>query len=337
MRVALDAMGGDYAPEATVEGAVAAVKSFEEIEVYLVGPEERLRPLIPADLGEKIKLVSASEVIEMGESPVQAVRRKRASSLVRTVELLKEGQVDAAVSAGNTGALLAAASLYLGRIPGVERPALMAQLPNPRGRTVLLDVGANVDVKPHHLAQFAVMGSIYARDMLGIASPRVGLLSIGEEETKGNELTLATFPLLRKLPLNFIGNVEGRDVFNGRADVVVCDGFVGNVLLKAGEGLVQALEAMLRQELARNLPARILALATFFFLRNFRKRLDYAEYGGAPLLGVNGVVVAAHGCSRGNAIKNALRVAVEAVRCDLVATITKGIALLKREKGVEVS
>ncbi|MGO0122169.1 phosphate acyltransferase PlsX [Desulfothermobacter acidiphilus] len=335
MRIALDAMGGDFAPMATVEGAVDAARSWD-LEIYLVGPEERLRSLLPPGSEAKLHLVDAPEVIEMGESPVQAVKKKRRSSLVRTVELLKEGAADAAVSAGHTGALLAASMLILGRIPKIDRPALMVQLPNPAGRTLLIDAGANVDVKPFNLLQFAVMASVYAQQILGLSSPRVGLLSIGEEDNKGNELTLSTFPLLRQLPLNFIGNVEGRDIFSGRADVVVCDGFVGNVVLKSAEGMVQAVEAMLRQELSRSLPARLLSLPALFFLRSLRRRLYYSEYGGAPLLGVNGVVIGAHGCSRANAIKNALRVAAEAIRCDLVARIVEGIKSLNNAKGVEL-
>jgi glycerol-3-phosphate acyltransferase PlsX len=211
----------------------------------------------------------------------------------------------------------------------------MALMPNPRGVTVLLDVGANVDVRPEHLVQFAIMGSAYASSVLKITAPRVGILSIGEEETKGNELTQSALPLLKKEPLNFIGNVEGRDVFNGRADVVVCDGFVGNILLKAGEGLAQALEEMIRQEISRSFPAKVALGTGFFFLKGVRRRLDYAEYGGAPLLGVNGVVVAAHGSSKARAIKNAVRVAVESVRNELVETIRAGIAG-RNPKGVEI-
>lgn len=325
MRVAVDAMGGDYAPAEVVAGAVQAAAAYG-IEVLLVGDKLRLEPLLRPPKINRVQVVPATEVIAMAEHPVQAVRRKKDSSIVRAVQLVKEGQADAMVSAGNTGAVMAAALFGLGRIEGVDRPALMTLMPNPQGYTVLLDVGANVDVKAQHLVQFAIMGAAYATTVLKIKAPRVGILSIGEEETKGNELTLSALPLLKQERLNFIGNVEGRDVFNGRADVVVCDGFVGNVLLKAGEGLAQALEVMVRREVAHNLPAKMALGMVLFLLRGLRRRLDYAEYGGAPLLGVNGVVVVAHGSSRARAIKNAIRVAVEAVRSGLVQTIGAGLA-----------
>ncbi|MGQ9512549.1 phosphate acyltransferase PlsX [Thermodesulfitimonas sp.] len=325
MRVAVDAMGGDYAPAEVVAGAVEAAAAYG-IEVLLVGDKLRLEPLLGPKGVNRVQLVPATDVIAMDEHPVQAVRRKKDSSIVRAVQLVKEGQADAMVSAGNTGAVMAAALFGLGRIEGVDRPALMTLMPNPQGYTVLLDVGANVDVKAQHLVQFAIMGTAYATTVLKIKTPRVGILSIGEEETKGNELTLSALPLLKQERLNFIGNVEGRDVFNGRADVVVCDGFVGNVLLKAGEGLAQALEVMVRREVAHNLPAKVALGMVLFLLRGLRRRLDYAEYGGAPLLGVNGVVVVAHGSSQARAIKNAIRVAVEAVRSGLVQTIGAGLA-----------
>jgi glycerol-3-phosphate acyltransferase PlsX len=334
LRIAVDAMGGDYAPAEIIAGAGLAVAEYG-IHVLLVGDEARIKAELRGRAGEKITVVPASEVIGMEEQPVQAVRRKKDSSLVRAVQLVREGRAAAMVSAGNTGAVMAAAILALGRIQGVDRPALMALMPNPRGVTVLLDCGANVDVRPEHLVQFAIMGSAYASSVLKITAPRVGILSIGEEETKGNELTQSALPLLKKEPLNFIGNVEGRDVFNGRADVVVCDGFVGNILLKAGEGLAQALEDMIRQEISRSFPAKVALGTGFFFLKGVRRRLDYAEYGGAPLLGVNGVVVAAHGSSKARAIKNAVRVAVESVRNELVETIRAGIAG-RNPKGVEI-
>ncbi|MEW6771479.1 MAG: phosphate acyltransferase PlsX [Bacillota bacterium] len=334
MQIAVDAMGGDYAPAEVIAGARLAVAEYG-VHVLLVGDEARIKAELRGEAGEKMTVVPASEVIGMEEQPVQAVRRKRDSSLVRAVQLVKEGRAAAMVSAGNTGAVMAAAILALGRIRGVDRPALMALMPNPQGVTVLLDVGANVDVRPEHLVQFAIMGSAYASSVLKITVPRVGILSIGEEETKGNELTQSALPLLKKEPLNFIGNVEGRDVFNGRADVVVCDGFVGNVLLKAGEGLAQALEEMIRQEVSRSFPAKVALGTGFFFLKGVRRRLDYAEYGGAPLLGVNGVVVAAHGSSKARAIKNAVRVAVESVRNGLVETIRAGITG-RNPKGVEI-
>lgn len=295
-------MGGDYAPAEVVAGAVLAAGEYN-IEALLVGNETLIRD----EMGKpdrRISVIPAREVIGMAEHPVKAVRLKKESSIVRAMQLVKDGQADAMVSAGNTGAVMTAALWGLGRLEGVDRPALMALMPNPHGHTVLLDVGANVDVKAQQLVQFAIMGSAYATSLLKIHSPRVGILSNGEEETKGNELTLSAFPLLKRESINFIGNVEGRDVFNGKADVVVCDGFVGNVLLKAGEGLVQALQAVH--------PAL--------------QRLDYAEYGGAPLLGVNGVVVVAHGSSKARAVKNAIRVAVEAIEHGLVQATAAGFA-----------
>lgn len=333
MRIAVDAMGGDYAPTEIVEGALRASVEYG-IEVLLVGDEARIRDEMTGSNNRSIKVVPASEVIGMGEHPVQAVRRKKDASIVRGIKLVKDGQADAVISAGNTGAVMAAALLGLGRIQGIDRPALMSLMPNPQGSTVLLDVGANVDVKAQHLVQFAIMGAAYASSVLKVKDPRVGILSIGAEETKGNELTLNAFPLLKREPLNFIGNVEGQDVFNGRADVVVCDGFVGNVLLKTGEGLAQAMEEMIRQEVARSFPAKVALGTGLFFLKGLRRRLDYAEYGGAPLLGVNGVVVVAHGTSRALAIKNAIRVAVESVKSGLVETIAAGVTG-RNTKGAE--
>ncbi|MEW6772230.1 MAG: phosphate acyltransferase PlsX [Bacillota bacterium] len=335
MQIVVDAMGGDYAPAEVVAGARLAVAEYG-VRILLVGDEARIREELKGKVDDAVTVVPASEVIGMEEQPVQAVRRKKDSSIVRAVRLVKEGRAEAMVSAGNTGAVMAAALFGLGRIEGVDRPALMALMPNPQGYTVLLDVGANVDIRPEHLVQFAIMGAAYAATVLKIKAPRVGILSIGEEETKGNELTLNALPLMKKEPLNFIGNVEGRDVFNGRADVVVCDGFVGNVLLKAGEGLAQALEVMVRQEAVRSFPAKVALGTGLFFLKELRRRLDYAEYGGAPLLGVNGVVVVAHGSSKARAIKNAIRVSIESVKNGLVRTIAASIAR-RNARGAETS
>ncbi|MDI6630888.1 MAG: phosphate acyltransferase PlsX [Thermoanaerobacteraceae bacterium] len=331
----VDAMGGDYAPAEVIAGARLAAAEYG-VRILLVGDEARIREELKRKVDDAVTVVPASEVIGMEEQPVQAVRRKKDSSIVRAVQLVKEGRAEAMVSAGNTGAVMAAALFGLGRIEGVDRPALMALMPNLQGYTVLLDVGANVDIRPEHLVQFAIMGAAYASTVLKIKAPRVGILSIGEEETKGNELTLNALPLLKKEPLNFIGNVEGRDVFNGCADVVVCDGFVGNVLLKAGEGLAQALEVMVRQEAVRSFPAKVALGTGLFFLKELRRRLDYAEYGGAPLLGVNGVVIVAHGSSKARAIKNAVRVAIDSVQNGLVRTIAASIAR-RNARGAETS
>lgn len=316
MRIAVDAMGGDYAPEAIVAGALAAVRELGT-EVVLVGPEARVRAELARHRGAPpVDVVDAPEVIEMHEAPAMALRRKRRASVVVAVELLKARRVDGVVTAGHTGAAMGAALLGLGRIPGVDRPAIAAVLPTQTARpAILLDVGANVDCKPHHLLQFAQMGAAYAHRVLGAASPRVGLLSNGSEEGKGSELTLAAAPLLRASGLNFVGNVEARDFFLGVADVVVCDGFVGNVTMKFGQGLALAIRNIVKEEL-RGWRGKLLRLylapLVGSVLRLYR-RIDYREYGGAPLLGIDGVVVIAHGSSNARALRNAVRVAADAI------------------------
>jgi glycerol-3-phosphate acyltransferase PlsX len=329
IRVALDAMGGDRGPEVNVEGAVAAAREHGTA-VVLVGLEEELhRHLRRQDAGQlPISLRHAPEVVEMGESPMAALRRKKQSSIRIGLELVKQGEADAFVSAGNTGAVMAAALVVLGPLPGVERPAIAVLMPTLTGQAVLLDVGANVDCKARHLVQFAIMGHVYARDILGLPRPRVGLLSIGEEESKGNELTRETFKELEdEASLNFIGNVEGRDVFNGNSDVIVCDGFTGNVALKISESVAETIFHLLREELGRDLRGRTGSLLLLPAFRRFKRRIDPAEYGGAPLLGVNGVCVISHGRSTGKAIKNAIRVAGECVANKVIPHIREGIAL----------
>jgi len=316
MRIAVDAMGGDHAPEAIVSGAVAAARELG-VDVVLVGPEARVRGELARHGGPPaLEIVDAPEVIEMHEAPAMALRRKRRASIVVAVELLKARRVDAVVTAGHTGAAMGAALLGLGRVPGVDRPALALVLPTQTAQpAILLDVGANVDCKPHHLLQFALMGAAYANRVLGTTSPRVGLLSNGTEEGKGSELTLAATPLLRASGLNFVGNVEARDCFVGVADVVVCDGFVGNVAVKFGQGLALAIRDIAKDEL-RGLRGKLLRLylapLVGPILRLYR-RIDYREYGGAPLLGIDGVVIVAHGSSNARALRNAVRVAAEAV------------------------
>lgn len=324
MKIAVDAMGGDYAPGEIVKGVLEAARELDQ-EIILVGDEEKIVAQIGARKDDRITIAHAPEVIAMGEHPAVAVRRKKNSSIVRAVQLVKEGAADAVVSAGSTGAAMAAALLGLGRIRGIDRPAIAGILPSRRGVTVLIDVGANVDCKPHQLKQFAVMGSLYAQKILGVPSPRVGLLNVGEEETKGNELTLAAYPLLREAGLNFIGNVEGRDIFQGTADVVVCDGFVGNVVLKAGEGLAMSLMHMIREEITRSWLAKVGTAMAVPALKDFRRRVDYADYGGAPLLGVNKTVIICHGSSTSRAIKNAVRRACESVQNRLVEAIRSSI------------
>ncbi|MBI2461768.1 MAG: phosphate acyltransferase PlsX [Candidatus Rokubacteria bacterium] len=318
MRIAVDAMGGDVGPAVTVEGAVAATREYG-VEIILVGDKAALE----AELGRRrahelpLTVRPASQVVEMGESPSQALRRKRDSSMRVAAELVRAGEAAAFISAGNTGAAMAIAMFVIGVLPGVDRPAIAVVLPNARGRTVLLDVGANVDPKPRHFLQFAIMGHVYAKDILGVSSPRVGLLSVGEEEGKGNELTREAFKALETSTLNFLGNVEGRDIYNGAVDVVVTDGFTGNVALKVSESLVDMLVSLIREELSRDWRARLGALFIRPAFRRFAKRVDYNELGGAPLLGINGACIIGHGASPPRAIKNAIRVAMEWVQGDV--------------------
>ena len=318
MKIAVDAMGGDHGPAVVVEGAVAAVREFGA-SVVLVGDtssiEGELARLGASAVGVEVR--HASQVVGMGESPSQALRRKRDSSLRIAAELVRDGDASAFVSAGNTGAAMAVAMFVVGVLRGVDRPAIAAVLPNFQRFTILLDVGANVDPKPWHLFQFAIMGHVYARDILGIEKPRVGLLSVGEEEGKGTELTKEAYEQLKDSSLNFIGNVEGRDIYNGRCDVVVTDGFTGNVALKISESLAEMVGAMMREELMRDVRSKLgAALARPAFDR-FKKRVDYAEMGGAPLLGIDGAAIICHGASPVKAIKNAVRVAGEWAKAGL--------------------
>ncbi len=328
MRIALDAMGGDNkASEVNVEGAVLAAREMD-LEIVLVGDMAVMkRELARHETGQlKISLEGASEVIGMDESPISAIRRKKDSSITRAIGLLRDRKVEAVVSAGNTGATVAAAKIYLATIPGVDRAAIATLMPTPAGPSVLLDAGANVDSRPRNLYQFAVMGSIYAEDILGRAEPRVGLLSIGHEKSKGNELTKEVYRLLEDSSLNFRGNIEGRDIFSSQVDVIVCDGFIGNVVLKACESLAETLERSLRQELKKSLRTKLGVLLSRKAYRNFQRKVDYAERGGAPLLGVDGVCIISHGGSSPKAIKNALKVASEFVKHRVNEHIGKAIA-----------
>ncbi len=323
-RIALDAMGGDYAPSEIVKGAVLASQELPDAKIILVGDQSRIEKEL-SSYKEKgnIKVAHASEVIDMDESPAQAVKQKKDASINVAVSLVKEGKADAIVSAGNTGALMAASLFKLGRIKRIERPAIATEFPLPSGKVLLLDMGANVDCKPKHLEQFAMMGSLYAQYVLHIERPKVGLLNIGAEKEKGNELTREAWPLLKKLPINFIGNVESQEIFNGKADVIVCDGFVGNLILKFGESFAGAVFNLLKGELSRGILSKLgLALLLPAFLR-LRKKITYDDYGGAPLLGISAVVYKAHGRSKARAIKNAIRESFEAVEKNMVSAISK--------------
>ena len=318
MKIAVDAMGGDHGPAVVVQGAVEAQQAFG-VSVILVGDQAVIERALAAGgvARPTVEIRHASQVVGMAESPSQALRRKRDSSLRVAAELVRDGHASAFVSAGNTGAAMAIAMFTMGVLRGVDRPAIAAVLPNLRRYMVLLDVGANVNPKPWHLFQFAVMGHVYARDILGIDRPRVGLLSVGEEEGKGNDLTREVYEDLRESSLNFVGNVEGRDIYNGNCDVVVTDGFTGNVSLKISESLADMLGAMIKEELARDLRSRVGAALVLPAFQRFRKRVDYTEMGGAPLLGIDGAAVISHGSSPPKAIKNAIRVAGEWAKAGL--------------------
>lgn len=318
MRIVVDAMGGDGAPAVEVEGAVEALRaSQEDFQIRLVGDEARVRAEIErlGATGEsRLSVVHAPERIEMGEDPARQVRRKKGASIAVATRLLKSGEADGLVSAGNTGAVVASSLLTLGRIPGVRRPGIATFLPSPTGGAVLLDVGANSDCTPQHLVQFAVMGSIYAKKLLGRPDPKVGLLNIGEESSKGNRLVQTTYPLLQQSPVNFVGNVEGRDIFRGGVDVVVCDGFVGNVVLKFSESVIHLMKHLVKEEIGDGLRNKLGALLLRPVFKSLSQQLNYEEYGGAPLIGVDGVVIIAHGSSSPRAIASAVRVAIRFAR-----------------------
>lgn len=315
--IALDAMGGDHAPRVEVEGAILAAREYD-VRILLVGVEAAVKHELTRQRyrGQSIEVVNATEVITMRDSPSQAFRRKKDSSLHVAAHLVRGGKAEALVSAGNTGAAMTVARFVLGTLPAVDRPALAAAFPNAKERvSVILDVGANVDSKAEQIEQFAVMGEIYYRTIFGVRKPRVALLSIGEEEMKGNELTREAFNRLKQhTSLNFVGNVEGRDVFRGSVDVIVCDGFIGNVALKISEGVAEHIGGMLKKAIKSSLASQIGYALSKRAFDDFRKRIDYSEYGGAPLLGVRGITIIGHGGSNGNAVKNAIRVAAELCR-----------------------
>jgi glycerol-3-phosphate acyltransferase PlsX len=329
--IALDAMGSDKAPKPEIEGALQAAR-HHDAHVLLVGPEAQLKSELARYPGARrlpVEVVHASEVIAM-EDKVEAIRAKRDSSIRVGLRLVREGRAAGFVTAGNTGATMALAKVVLGALPGVDRPALAAAFPTVLNTAaVLLDVGANVDCDPVNLEQFAIMGDIYCRAIFGMDRPRVGVLSIGAEEGKGNDLTRAAFRLLKELPINFIGNVEGRDIYNGDVDVIVADGFVGNVALKTSEGVARLVRAVLKETLKSTITRQVGALLSRNAFSDFKKRLDHTEYGGAPLLGVKGVCFITHGSSNTNAIKNAVRVASEFAQGGVNATIARELARLR--------
>jgi glycerol-3-phosphate acyltransferase PlsX len=318
MKIALDAMGGDFAPASPVTGVLDALKKYDDIEIILVGDQARIEKELaqlecPAELAKRFSIYHASQVVEMGDSAIDAVRRKKDSSISRAIDLLADGAAEALVSAGHTGAFVAAAKVKLRMLPGIDRPGIATVMPTETNLFLLIDAGANVDSEPKHLLQYGIMGSVYSREVMGRKNPRVGLMSIGSEASKGNELTKEAYKELSGAKINFIGNVEGHDLFNKPVDVVVCDGFVGNVILKTSESLAGAIFGWLKRELKKDLVRQAGAMLAKEAFYAIRRRTNTEEYGGMPLLGVNGICIKAHGNSSPKAIKNAIRVAREAV------------------------
>ncbi|MBD3183255.1 phosphate acyltransferase PlsX [Candidatus Poribacteria bacterium] len=332
MRIAVDAMGGDYAPDAVIEGAVLAARE-NQLEILLVGPqdviEERLKNY---DLeNSKIEIIPASQVVQMDEPAADAIRHKRDSSIAISARLLKNKEADAMISAGNTAAVYATARLFLGKLKGVSRPALAMVFPNVIDSTIVIDVGANAGgCRAEDLLHFALMGEIYAREIIGKENPRVGLLSVGEEKSKGSALTLEAYSLMEDYPINFIGNIEGSDVVSGKTDVLVCDGFVGNVILKLVEGMGEVIYKLVKEEISQSFLAKIGFLLASPTLRKLGKKIDYEEYGGAPLLGINGVCLIGHGKSSPNAIKSAIRAASESVSHKVNERIEQSLQNIKQ-------
>ena len=329
MRIAVDVMGGDHGCGVVIEGVRRALEENRKITaLYLVGDQPRIHAALPARgfRDHRVRVVHTSEVVEMEDKPASALRKKRDSSIARAAELVHEGKADALVSLGNTGGIFAAATFKVGRIPGVDRGCIATVIPRQGNEFVLLDAGANIECKPLHLAQFAVMGNIYSREVLRRRNPRVGVLSIGREDSKGNELTLEAFKLCQRLDLNFIGNVEGHDLFKDHVDVVVCDGFVGNIVLKTSESLAVAMFSMLKRELMNSAQRQIGAFLAKGAFHTIRKRMDPEVYGGAPLLGFNGLVFKAHGSARERAVASALQITANAVQHRVNEIIAREIA-----------
>jgi len=332
LKIAVDAMGGDHAPGAIVEGALQAAGAYADVQLILVGDENQIRHHIVGDCPDNIEIIHTTEVIESDEKePAKAIRRKRDSSMVTALELVHQQKADAVISAGNTGAFMAGGVFITKRIEGIERPALSPIIPSIAGQgTLVLDVGANMDAKPENLLQYAMMGTVYARKVMGVESPRVGLLNVGTEEKKGNELTKEAFVLLEEKLPNFIGNIEARDIPFSVCDVVVCDGFSGNILLKSYEGMAAAIFQVLKQEFTSTVTTKVGALLLKPGLRRIKQKLDYAEYGGTPLLGLQSPCIKAHGSSNAYAIKNAIGQALRFVQSDVIGQISKEVIEQKR-------
>lgn len=328
IKIAVDGMGGDFAPQLVVEGAVQAANNFEDIEVIIAGREDAIKRELYRHkvTGGKISIRHASEVIEMSDSPVQAIKKKKDSSLSVCIQLLKQREVDAVVTAGNTGAAVAAATLNLGLLPGIKRPGIAIAIPTLHGITVAIDVGANINPAPEHLLQYAIMADTYARYLLKKKKPSIGLLNIGEEESKGTETLQEAYKLIRDSGLNFVGNIEGRDFFTGKCDCIVCDGFAGNVVLKMTESILEMMITLITKEIQKDWLAQLGALLCKPAFESIRKETNYEEAGGAPLLGVDGVVIIGHGISSAKAIRNAIRVAREAIIEQVNERIIDGIS-----------
>lgn len=331
MKIVIDAMGGDHAPKEIVLGAVEAVSQFENLSITLVGDESKIKPYLTSS--KNISIIHTDEVITGDDEPVRAVRRKKNASLVLMAKEVKEGRADACISAGNTGALMSAGLFIVGRIPGIARPALSPTLPTiDEDGFLFLDVGANVEAKPSHLLQYGIMGSVYAEKVRGIDNPTVGLLNVGTEDGKGNDITKKAFELLEKAPINFIGNVEARDLFNHVADVVVTDGFSGNVALKTIEGTAQTVFTLLKEALTSSLKTKLAAGMVKNDLKSLKNRLDYSEYGGAGLFGLAAPVIKAHGSSKQRAIVSAIKQAKHMVDKDVTETIRKTVETMNIEE-----
>ncbi len=330
MKIALDVMGGDHAPTAMVAGALMALRNYQDIqELFMVGDEAIIRAECKRQgLDDpRVAFVHASQIVEMSDPAIEGVRRKKDSSVSRAIDLVKEGRAQAIVSTGHTGAAVAATTIKLRMLEGIERPGIATVMPTEHNLFVLIDAGANIDSKPIHLLQYGIMGSLYSKYVLGYENPRVGLMSIGEEDVKGNDLTRETFKLLERSTLNFVGNIEGHDVFEGKVEVIVCDGFVGNVVLKTAESLASALFYWIKTELNRTLIRKAGSLLVQHAFHAIRRKIDPAEYGGAPLLGINGVCIIGHGSSSPKAICNAIRVARESINNQLTHRIVEEIRI----------